>query len=114
MAALAGATRGGHDRGMRILPSGSRLTCLVTLALAFAAPAFADTLIDNVNGISLDESGRVVRFSGLVMGDDGKVVRLVTAAAPLPQPVRKPKRAILLPIAPITGSMARGGRCCPG
>lgn len=99
---------------MRILPSCSRLTCLVTLALAFAAPAFADTLIDNVNGISLDESGRVVRFSGLVMGDDGKVVRLVTAAAPLPQPVRKPKKGDPAPYRPDYRIDGKGRTMLPG
>ncbi len=44
----------------------------------FAGPASADTLIDNVKGISLDEAGKVVRFTALVVGDDGKIIRLIT------------------------------------
>jgi len=80
---------------MHIFPSGS---CLAALALAFATPAPADTLIDNVNGITLDESGRVVRFSGLVMGEDGKVVRLVTTKdAPPAEPAKKPKKGEAMP-----------------
>ena len=40
-----------------------RLT-FALLALAIAAPAHADTLVDNVNGITLDQDGKVVRFLG--------------------------------------------------
>ena len=51
---------------------------LITLAaLALAAPAHADTLVDNVNGITLDKDGKVVRFTGLVIGPDGKVKQLL-------------------------------------
>lgn len=99
MVRLASVGKGGHDRGMRIFLSGSRLTCFAAFALALAAPAVAaDTLIDNVNGITLDEAGKLVRFSGLVMSEDGKVVRLVTAkeAAPLP-PAKKPKKGEAAP-----------------
>ena len=46
-------------------------------ALAFAAPAHADTLVDNVNGITLDKDGKVVRFTGLLVGTDGKVKQLL-------------------------------------
>ena len=37
------------------------------LALLISTPAFADALIDNVNGITLDKDGKVVRFTGLVI-----------------------------------------------
>ncbi|WP_245941966.1 amidohydrolase [Sphingomonas gilva] len=47
------------------------------MALLLATPALADGLIDNVNGITLDEQGRVQRFTGLVIGDDGKVKALL-------------------------------------
>ncbi|MCK0129059.1 amidohydrolase [Erythrobacter sp. F6033] len=46
---------------------------LAAVAALLAAPAAADTLVDNVNGITVDESGDVVRFTGLVFDDDGKV-----------------------------------------
>ncbi|MCY7271473.1 MAG: amidohydrolase family protein [Sphingomonas bacterium] len=42
-------------------------------ALLVAAPALADTLIDNANGVQVDASGKLQRFTGLVIGDDGKV-----------------------------------------
>jgi hypothetical protein len=47
------------------------------LPLLLAAPAHADTLVDNVNGITLDANGKVVRFTGLLVGTDGKVKQLL-------------------------------------
>lgn len=41
------------------------------------APAIADTLVDNVDGLTLDETGRIERFTGLLIGDDGKVKQLL-------------------------------------
>jgi len=46
-------------------------------ASTLAAPAHADTLVDNVNGITLDQQGKVVRFTGLVIDGDGKVKQLL-------------------------------------
>jgi predicted amidohydrolase YtcJ len=46
-------------------------------ALFLAVPAHADTLVDNVNGITLDKDGRLVRFTGLVIDGDGKVKQLL-------------------------------------
>jgi predicted amidohydrolase YtcJ len=56
-----------------------------TFAFAFAAvstfglcaPALADTLVDNVDGVTIDESGKVRRFTGLVFDDEGKVTTLL-------------------------------------
>ncbi len=41
------------------------------------APALADGLVDNVNGITLDEKGQVVRFTGLTVTPEGNVGRLI-------------------------------------
>jgi predicted amidohydrolase YtcJ len=53
----------------------------LTLAAAWLAsaaiPAWADGLIDNVNGMTLDAKGKVVNFTGLVIDDDGKVKALL-------------------------------------
>ena len=50
----------------------------LSLPLALAAlPAFADTLVDNVDGLTLDDKGRIERFSGLVIDNDGKVKTLL-------------------------------------
>ena len=45
--------------------------------LLLASPALADALVDNVNGITLDRQGHVVRFTGLLMSPDGKVTQLL-------------------------------------
>lgn len=47
------------------------------LLAAVSSPALADTLIDNVNGITVDRDGTVTRFGAIVIGDDGRVVQLV-------------------------------------
>ncbi len=51
----------------------------LALALAFAlpAPAHADTLVDNVDGVTLDATGGVDHFTGLVVGDDGRIVQVL-------------------------------------
>ena len=56
----------------------SPLIALVALLAApSATPALADTLIDNANGVQVDVSGKLRRFTGIVIGDDGKVVRVL-------------------------------------
>ena len=50
---------------------------LFLAALLLAAPAHADTLVDNVNGITLDQDGKLVRFTGLVIDGEGKVRQLL-------------------------------------
>ena len=42
-------------------------------------PPLADTLVDNVNGIQVDANGKLQHFTGILIGDDGKVE---AAAAP--------------------------------
>lgn len=56
----------------RLLPLGA-----ISLALCLIAPARADTLIDNVNGITLDDQGQLLRFTGLLIGTDGKVKQVL-------------------------------------
>lgn len=47
------------------------------LLAALPAPAFADTLIDNINGITFERDGTVTRFAAMVIGDDGKIVEIL-------------------------------------
>jgi predicted amidohydrolase YtcJ len=54
-----------------------RARLLAAVALLLPAPALADTLIDNVNGITVDRNGTVTRFEAILIGDDGKVRELV-------------------------------------
>lgn len=50
------------------------LLLAVTAASALlAAPAAADTLVENVEGITIDETGAVARFEALVIADDGHI-----------------------------------------
>lgn len=53
------------------------LALAVISSLSLAAPASADALVDNVDGMTLDERGEVVRFTGLLIAPDGKVVKLL-------------------------------------
>ncbi len=54
-------------------------------ALLLAPSAFADILVDNVNGYSLDREGKIVRFSSMTVGDDGRVRQLYPSGARRPQ-----------------------------
>jgi predicted amidohydrolase YtcJ len=54
-------------------------------ALALASPAWADTLVDNVDGVTIDAEGKVRRFSGLVFDDEGKVVQVLARGDKRPQ-----------------------------
>ena len=45
--------------------------------LALASPAGADTLLDNVDGVTLDASNGIEHFTGLVIGDDGRVAKVL-------------------------------------
>ena len=50
---------------------------LLVAALFAAAPALADALVDNVNGYTIRQDGQLFRFTGLVIGDDGRVKQLL-------------------------------------
>ncbi len=56
-----------------------------TSLLALSAPALADTLVDNVDGVTIDESGAVLRFTGLIFDEDGKVVQVLGRGEARPQ-----------------------------
>jgi len=50
--------------------------CAGIAILALAAPARADVLIDNVTGETLDAQGSVQTFTGVLVGDDGRIEQL--------------------------------------
>ncbi len=58
---------------------------LPLFALGLAAPASADTLVDNVQGISVDREGKVTRFTGLWIDDGGRVKQLLQRKDKRPQ-----------------------------
>ncbi|MEO7248397.1 MAG: amidohydrolase family protein, partial [Novosphingobium sp.] len=45
--------------------------------LAAASPLAADTLVDNVDGFTLDANDHVERLTGLVIGRDGRIVQVL-------------------------------------
>ena len=59
------------------------LAAVAALFVAQAAPA--DTLVDNVNGYTLDGDRDVVRFTGIVVGDDGRVKELLSRREKRPE-----------------------------
>lgn len=60
------------SRAQTILPRAARLLALILVALP--APALADTLIDNINGISIDRDGEVTRFTAMTIDEQGRIV----------------------------------------
>ncbi len=54
-----------------------RYTLLALAALLAPSSALADTLITNVNGIQVDAAGKLDRFTGILIGNDGKVKRVL-------------------------------------
>ena len=59
------------------------LFALVSALLA--SSSLADTLVTNANGIEVDESGHLRHFTGLLIGNDGKVARVLQAGEPMPK-----------------------------
>lgn len=58
---------------------------LAAAALLFPTPLLADTLIDNVNGITVDRNGTVTRFEAILIDDEGKVRELVAEGERAPR-----------------------------
>ncbi|MDP9423146.1 MAG: amidohydrolase family protein [Pseudomonadota bacterium] len=54
-----------------------RKTLLALAALLASSSALANTLVTNANGIQVDATGRLERFTGILIGEDGKVKRLL-------------------------------------
>jgi len=62
-----------------------RLRLLAAALALLATPAAADTLIDKVDGLTLDAEGRPERFTGLVIGNDGRVAAVLHAGDKRPR-----------------------------
>jgi predicted amidohydrolase YtcJ len=54
-----------------------RLPLLAMTLAVLPAPALADQLIDNVDGLRIDESGAIDRFEALVIDDEGRVKQVL-------------------------------------
>jgi hypothetical protein len=55
---------------------------LTLLAALLASPAWSETLISNANGIQVDPDGRLQHFTGLLIGDDGRVEEVLNGPPP--------------------------------
>ncbi len=55
------------------------------LLLSVSTPALADTLIDNVDGLTLDANGRIERFAAILIDDNGRIEQLFKRGEKLPQ-----------------------------
>ena len=58
-------------------PRLGRIAMALLLASTTATPALADTLVDNVEGMSLDIKGQVTRFNAILIGNDGRIVQVL-------------------------------------
>lgn len=67
----------------------ARLLAGVALVLPalIPAPALADTLVDNINGISVNRDGDVTNFTAMVIGDDGRIAKILKRKDKLPKDV---------------------------
>ena len=63
------------------------IAAVVACSLALAAPALADTLLDNVNGVTVDETGKVVAFTGLIFDRDGVIEQVLHSGDKRPKKV---------------------------
>jgi predicted amidohydrolase YtcJ len=52
-----------------------RLRLLAALALLLPAPLLANTLVDNINGITVDRDGKVTRFTAMTIDEQGRIVQ---------------------------------------
>src|SRR4051794_4858890 len=50
-----------------------------------ASSAHSATLIDHANGVQADAAGKITHFTGLLVGDDGRIVRVLHAGEPRPK-----------------------------
>ena len=66
-----------------------RNVLIATAAALLSSPAFADTLVYNVNGIQVGTDGKLQRFGGLVIDDGGKVERLIDSPEELNRPIER-------------------------
>ena len=57
-------------------------TLIALIAALLSSPAIADTLVSNVNGIQVGPDGKLQHFTGLLIGEDGKVRSVLTGPPP--------------------------------
>ena len=58
---------------------------IALIAALVASPSLANTLVEHANGIEVDAKGHLQHFSGLLIGNDGKVLRTLHVGGALPK-----------------------------
>ena len=58
-----------------------RKALLAAIAVLLSSPAPATTLIENARGIQVGPDGKLDRFRGLVINDQGKIVQVLRGPA---------------------------------
>ena len=66
---------------------GLALAACTAGSLALAAPALADSLLDNISGITLDENGRLVTFTGLIFDENGTIEQILKSGDKRPKKI---------------------------
>ena len=64
-----------------------RKALLAAVAVLLSSPALATTLIENARGIQVGPDGKLDRFRGLVINDQGKVVQVLRGSAAAVMPI---------------------------
>ena len=64
-----------------------RKTLIALAALLSSSSSLADTLIYNVNGVQVGADGKLEKFGGLVIDDNGRVERLIQRTEELNRPI---------------------------
>ncbi len=62
-------------------------TLLAAGAALIASPAFADTLVYNVDGVTIDEDGDVKRFTALVFDEEGRITHTLERGEERPEDI---------------------------
>jgi predicted amidohydrolase YtcJ len=65
----------------------TRWLAAAAAALLLPGTALADTLIDDIAGISVDRNGTVTRFAAMVIDDDGRIAEILQAGQRPARPV---------------------------
>ncbi|MCB2089026.1 MAG: amidohydrolase family protein [Sphingomonadaceae bacterium] len=63
------------------------LMLLAALALLPSSPAMADTLLENIQGVTIDGEGRLASFSGLLIDDQGRIKQVYQRKSEHPKQV---------------------------
>lgn len=77
--------KGVHMQMISLFKGAIRLISGIGLAGLLATAAHADSLVENVNGMTLDKNGEVIRFSAMVIDDEGRVKKLLNRTDKRPE-----------------------------